>query len=83
MLPISLASFTLLVFIVHFKPLGQESIWLMCPVSLVILLASGFIGFKLSKTVAPTTKSKVPYLGHGTGYSVQHDSKVHFESLSR
>lgn len=83
MLPISLASFTVLVFIVHFKPLGQESIWLMCPVSLAILLASGFIGFKLSKPTVSSTKSKVPYLGHGTGYSVQHDSEIRFESSSR
>ena len=83
MLPISLASFTTLVFIVHFKPIGQESIWLMCPVSLAILLGSGFIGLRISKPSAASTKTKVPYLGHGAGYSVHQDSKIRFESLGR
>lgn len=83
MLPISLASFTVLVFIVHFKPIGQQSIWLMCPVSLVILLASGFIGFRLTKPTYSTSKAKVPYLGHGSGYSAQNDLKLRYESLSK
>jgi NADH-quinone oxidoreductase subunit H len=69
MLPISLASFTMLVF--------------MSPVSLAILLGSGFIGLRISKPSAASTKTKVPYLGHGAGYSVQHDSKIRFESLGR
>ncbi len=83
MLPISLASFTMLVFVIHFKPIGQESIWLMCPVSLAVLLGSGFIGLRISKPSAASTKTKVPYLGHGAGYSVQQDSKIRFESLGR
>ena len=76
MLPISIVSFTVLIFVMHFKPIGDLSIWIMLPVSLVILIVSGFVGIRKSVQSGGVLRSSVPYLGHGSGYSIKRNSRV-------
>ena len=68
MMPLALSSFVCMAFLVHFRPMGEHTKWVMLPVSLFLLVLSGWVGLKIP---ARKPRTSLPFLGHGSGYSSQ------------
>ncbi|MFO0877243.1 MAG: complex I subunit 1 family protein [Gemmataceae bacterium] len=61
MMPLALLSFLLVLFVDHYKPIGEYSKWLLFPLSLVILIVATLISLRMPK---PRSKAPITYVGH-------------------
>jgi NADH-quinone oxidoreductase subunit H len=67
LLPLGLLNLVAVMFIKHFEPLGWNSPWLLLLLSLLFLVASGYITLQLPRT---PTRARLTVHGHGTGQPV-------------